>query len=345
MTDTLGLLYPRLSAGLPKCSIADLPTRLDEHRIDGLHTAGPVLVKRDDLTNKLYGGNKVRKLEYLLQRAQDRDARRVATFGTVASNHALATALFARAAALECTCLLSHQSKTSKAPIALNMHLRNQSEIVRLGGARTARVATMRKTLQKRRVWVIPMGGSCWLGVIGFVNAALELVQQLEESGRDAPDRIYVANGTMGTVAGLAIGLALANIVTEIHAVRVTHEFIANREAMQRLIEKTVHLMRRLDSQIPENVAARCNIVYRDRFFGEGYAKTTPATDQAIATVARKVWVIARYNLLGQSDGSVIGRSRARRTGRAHCSFLEHSQLARIACECRATYRCCCVTG
>lgn len=300
------MLYPRLAARLPKCAIADLPTPLDEYTVSSAGNTSSILVKRDDLTNKLYGGNKVRKLEYLLQRARDREAKRVATFGTVASNHALATALFATSVGLDSTCLLSHQSKTHKAPIALNMHLHNATEIVRFGGNRAERVATMRKSLQNRRTWVIPMGGSCWLGVIGFVNAALELVQQLEESGRATPDRIYVANGTMGTVAGLAAGLALANIDTQIHAVRVTHAFIANSEAMQRLIHKTAYMMRRLDNRIPENLAEGCNIVYRDEFFGAGYAKTTPATDQAIATAREQLGLALDTTYSGKAMAAAL---------------------------------------
>jgi 1-aminocyclopropane-1-carboxylate deaminase/D-cysteine desulfhydrase-like pyridoxal-dependent ACC family enzyme len=282
MTDSLGMVFPQLAARLPKSSIADLPTPLKQYSLSKERNAAPILVKHDDLTSKLYGGNKIRKLEYILQRAKDRNAERVATFGSVASNHALATALYATALDLKCTCLLSHQSKTAKAPVALNMHLRNRTEIIRFGGARASRINTMRKHLQNRRIWVIPMGGSSWLGVIGFVNAGLEVAAQIEAAGVDVPDRLYVANGTMGTAAGLALGLALANIPTEIHAVRVTHEYIANPLAMQRLISKTAMMMHRLDPSIPADIATRTKLCFRDEFFADGYAQSNPATDRAI---------------------------------------------------------------
>ena len=282
MTDSLGMYFPQLAARLPKSSIADLPTPLKQYSLRKQRNAPSILVKHDDLSSKLYGGNKVRKLEYILQRAKDRDAERVATFGTVASNHALATALYATELDLECTCLLSHQSKTVKASLALNMHLRNRTEIVRFGGARTSRVSTMRKYLQNRRTWVIPMGGSSWLGVIGFVNAGLEVAAQIETTGVDIPDRLYVANGTMGTAAGLALGLALANIPTEVHAVRVTHDYVANPLAMRRLINKTATMMNRLDPTVPADIAARTKLRFRDEFFADGYAQSNPATDRAI---------------------------------------------------------------
>ena len=75
MTDALGIRYPRLAEQLPKSAIADLPTPLEQHALAANTAVASILVKRDDLTSKLYGGNKVRKLEYLLRRAQDRDAR------------------------------------------------------------------------------------------------------------------------------------------------------------------------------------------------------------------------------------------------------------------------------
>ena len=306
MTDTLGMQYPRLAAQLPRCSIADLPTPLEEVELPRQASAAGVFIKRDDLTNKLYGGNKVRKLEYLLQRAKDREARRIATFGTVASNHALATALFAKVHGFDCTCLLSHQARTPKAPVALNMHLRNATEIVRFGGSRHSRVATMRNSLQHRHCWVIPMGGSCWLGVVGFVNAALEMIEQLRSSGEPMPDRLYVANGTMGTAAGLALGLALANVDTEVHAIRVTHEFVANPDAMQRLISKTAIMLQRLDNAVPADIDRRCKLVFRDEFFGDGYARSTPAADRAIAYAREQLDLLLDTTYTGKAMAALL---------------------------------------
>ena len=303
MTDSLSMLYPRLATALPKTTIADLPTPLQELRFHNTPKPVSVLVKRDDLSSELYGGNKIRKLEYVLHRAKDRDAKRVATFGTVASNHALATTIHATQLDLECTCLLSHQSKTPKAPLALNMHLKNHTEIVRFGGGRRSRVATMRKYLQNRHTWVIPMGGSSWLGVMGFVNAGLELAAQLEAARLAAPDRLYVANGTMGTAAGLALGLAMAGLTTEIQAVRVTHETVANPTAMQGLISKTATMMHRLDASVPVEIAKQVRLRFRDEFFGDGYAKSNPATDRAIE--------IAKDDLGLALDGTYSGKAMA----------------------------------
>ena len=316
MTDSLSMFYPRLAAQLPKRPIADLPTPLREYMLGSGPGAQAVLVKRDDLSGKLYGGNKIRKLEYLLQRAKQRGAKRVATFGTVASNHALATALYASELDLECTCLLSHQSMTPKAPLALNLHLRNQTEIVEFSGTRSKRVGTMRKYLQGRHSWVIPVGGSSWLGVIGFVNAALELATQIEEAKIQVPLRLYVANGTMGTAAGLALGLALANLQTEVHAARVTHESVSNPAAMQRLINKTAIMMHRLDPSVPLDIAARCNIIFRDEFFGDGYARSNAATDRAIIVAQQELGLTLESTYTGKAMATLLhDLSQARSVG------------------------------
>jgi 1-aminocyclopropane-1-carboxylate deaminase/D-cysteine desulfhydrase-like pyridoxal-dependent ACC family enzyme len=315
MTDGIGMLFPRLAEQLPKIVIADLPTPLEELAFSSTTAPASILVKRDDLSGELYGGNKVRKLEYILQRARQRKARRIATFGTVASNHALATSIYARQLGLACTCFLSHQSKTAKTPLALNMHIMNNSEIVRFGGDRRSRVQTLRQHVQNRHTWIIPMGGSSWLGVIGFVNAALEFAQQLASADFAEPDRLYVANGTMGTAAGLAIGLALAGLKTEVHAIRVTHESVANRAAMHRLIAKTGAMMRRLDKSIPDDVAECVRLRFRDEFFAGGYARSNAATDRAIE--------LARSDLGLALDGTYTGKAMA-----ALISDVEDSQYA-----------------
>ncbi len=242
---------------------------------------GTVVIKHDDRTSPIYGGNKVRKLEYLLQRAKDRGAKRIATFGTVGSNHALATAIFAREFGLECTCLLAHQKPTANIPAVLDAHLAIGTELVATGGG-VNRLQLYRRYLQNRRTWVIPLGGSCWLGAVGFVNAGMELAAQIKAGDLEIPDRVYIANGTMGSAAGLALGLALADLPTELHAVRVTEPRYANREGMTRLINKTATLLRRYDPAIPADLTARCRIVWRDEFFSGGYAQADEVTQRAV---------------------------------------------------------------
>jgi len=282
MSDHLAAAFPRLASRLPKTVLADLPTPIAELPLATGLGQRLISIKYDDRTGQIYGGNKVRKLEYHLQRARSRNAQRIATFGTVASNHALATSLYAKSMGLGCTCLLFHQSRTPEAPRILNMHLQNETELVHFGGKREEQVSTMRRYLRNRHIWVIPAGGSSWLGVVGFVNAALELAEQIASGDIKAPDRLYVANGTMGTAAGLALGLALAELPIEVHAVKVTYDFVANPSAMRRLMAKTAILLNRLDTSIPADLADRTRMCFRDEFFAGGYAHANDETVSAV---------------------------------------------------------------
>lgn len=306
MNDHLMSAYPRLAMQLPKTQLADLPTPLIERTIRTATGNRQVAIKCDDQTAKLYGGNKVRKLEFLLHRATDRKAQRVATFGTVASNHALATALFCKELGLECTCLLSHQTRTSEAPRILNMHLEAGTEIVPLGGNYANRIRILRTHLWNRHTWVIPAGGSNWLGAVGFVNAGLELADQVASGIISPPDRLYVANGTMATAAGLALGLALAGLDTEVQAIRVTHERIANRAAMHRLMAKTATLLRRLDPSVPDDLAKRSRICFRDDFFAGGYARSNSATDRALSVARSELGLILDATYTGKAMAAML---------------------------------------
>ena len=115
MPNHLEVAYPAIAQALPRVSLMEAATPA---RILTLHAQGltdTVGVKYDNLTSSLYGGNKVRKLEYLLAQAQRHDAKRIATFGAVGSNHAAATSLFAQRLGFKCLCFLAHQTRTPAA--------------------------------------------------------------------------------------------------------------------------------------------------------------------------------------------------------------------------------------
>ena len=302
MSDYLGNAYPGLAGQLRKVSFASLPTPISHHQVQVSAKNCLIAVKHDDQTSPIYGGNKIRKLEYVIQRARERGAKRVATFGAVGSNHALATALFAREFGFECTAFLAHQKYTPNIPKTLGVHLELGTELVRYGGS-VDRLALLRRYLQNRKTWVIPLGGSCWLGVIGFVNAGLELAAQIDSGELQLPDRIYMANGTMGSVAGLALGLALANMNPEIHAVRVADNRFAKREVLDRLMKKTATLLNRFEPDIPVDLTDTTNITWRDEFYAGGYAVVDERTQHAVE--------FARDNLGLDLDTTYTGKAMA----------------------------------
>ena len=321
MSYFLAAAYPRLASRIPRLRLAELPTPVDTVTLRTASGEHDISIKRDDLTGKLYGGNKVRKLEYLLHKAQVRDSRHIATFGTVASNHALATALYARSLGCECTCFLSHQTKTASAAKALNLHLQMNTHIVPYGGGRKNRVATLREHLRDRRVFLIPPGGSNWLGAVGFVNAGLELAAQTAAGDIGIPDRLYVANGTMATAVGIALGLALAGLPTQVQAVQVTESFVSSPESMQRLLAKTAFALHQRDASVPIDLADRVNYQFRTGFLGEGYAKTNDATERAIAIARDKLGVSLEATYTGKAMAALLQDLDQMRDGRGNVLF------------------------
>jgi 1-aminocyclopropane-1-carboxylate deaminase/D-cysteine desulfhydrase-like pyridoxal-dependent ACC family enzyme len=319
-TDYLQAKFPLLGEKLPRMHLANLPTPVREFDLDLGPEKRSLSIKYDNLTGSIYGGNKVRKLEYIFPRALAKGCKRIATFGAAGSNHALATALYARHAGFECTCFLSHQAKTALVAGTLNKHLRNHTDLVRYGGAYKSRIKTLRQNLWGKDAWVIPMGGSSWLGTVGFVAAGLELASQIENREIPLPDRLYVGSGTMGTAVGLALGLAIAELKTEVHAVRVSDTSIANEKAMGSLLHKTGAMLRRLDSSVPTDLAARAHLRMRHGFYGPGYAQTTAATDEAIEFAKSQLDITLESTYTGKTMAALLAD--LRKPGAGELNFL-----------------------
>jgi len=281
MTDFLAAAYPALSNRLGKRPLAELPTPVSSAQFETPEGLREILVKHDDVSNAHYGGNKIRKLEYILQRALERKAARIATFGAVGSNHALATSIMAARTGLDCTCFLVPQKRTPNIPRTLNMHHMIGTELIPFGRD-VDPIDTLRHYLHGRRCWVIPMGGSSWLGAVGFVSAGLELACQVDSGEIPMPQRIYMANGTMGSCVGLALGLALADLPSELHAVRVVDTRFATPPGFERLLRKTAMMLHRIDNTIPADLAERTRLCWRDEFLAGGYAAVDDVTRNAV---------------------------------------------------------------
>lgn len=311
MSNHLSHDYPTIGKRLPTLPLAALPTPVSLAKLVLASTEHDIAIKHDDVTGSHYGGNKVRKLEYVLARARDRGAKRIATFGAVGSNHAVATALYAGLCDFECTCFLSHQSLKPELGRALRFHQQHGTEVVHFAATRARRVAMYRKYLQGRDAWVIPIGGSSWLGSIGFVNASLELAAQIRAGEIPAPERVYVALGTMGTAVGLALGFALAGIDIEVQAIRVTDPQYSNEAAAGHLLAKTAQLMHHYDASIPANINANARLICRDEFFAGGYGRSNDVTDAAVKIANEQLNLNLESTYTGKTMAAMLHDLRA----------------------------------
>lgn len=283
--------YPALAESLPYVALAELPTPVTRlEPLEGELGVGELWVKRDDVSGSPYGGNKVRKLEFLLGQALAEDATDVVTFGAAGSNHALATAVYAARLGMRPASVLTPQHNA--AYVGRNLLAQ------RAAGARLflreshprQHVAAERlrsRALGSRRVAVVPMGGTSPLGTVGFVNAAFELAEQVAVGVLPEPDVLYVALGSMGTAAGLAICVAAAGLATRVVPVRVTPDVVASEAVFAQLVRGTVALLRAADADFPDVADAVATLPIRHDAFGEDYALFTPAGCEAIEIAAR----------------------------------------------------------
>jgi D-cysteine desulfhydrase len=267
--------YPQLAALVPRLDLQVGETPLERWQVGD----ASLLIKRDDLTSALIGGNKVRALELLLAGAAAHST--LLTVGTTGSTHALAVAEFGRRLGLTAEVITWPQESHDVAR-ATAARLASTARVIH---ARSVAEAYLRAALRRMRgagrVHWIPAGGSVPLGVLGHVSAALELAAQLEQGALVPPAVLVVPVGTGGTAAGLLVGLALAGLPTRVLGVQVVSRLVANHARVMRLARRTHALLAGLaGAALPPLDGARLSIE-RGAFGGAYGRQTNEATAAA----------------------------------------------------------------
>ena len=210
-------------ARFPRVALGHLPTPLEPMDRLSEELGGPRLwVKRDDCTGLSSGGNKTRKLEFLIADAIENGADTIITQGATQSNHARQTAAAAAKVGMACHILLEDRTGSNE----INYNLNGNVLLDRLHGASVSKRpggadmnAEMEALAEKLRAggakpYIIPGGGSNPIGALGYVNCARELIDQAENNGLKI-DALVHATGSSGTQAGLVTGLAA--VKSDIH--------------------------------------------------------------------------------------------------------------------------------
>lgn len=281
----LALDQPHIPA-LARVKLASLPTPIEQLPRISDKVDSEIWVKRDDLTAPRYGGNKVRKLEYLLGDARARGANALVTAGAVGSHHVFATALYGRELGFETYAVLTpqpyqrHVEEVLRADLAIGAHLYPAGGLAEV--ARRMVELSIRLRFWGRKPYIIPLGGSNVLGTLAYANAGLELAQQIDAGLCPDFDALYVACGSAATVAGIALGLAAGGVRSRVVGVRVLDRLFANRLRIGQLIHQADELLRKHDSRFP-SVAVRAleSIALDSQELGPGYGLTTPASEAA----------------------------------------------------------------
>jgi 1-aminocyclopropane-1-carboxylate deaminase/D-cysteine desulfhydrase-like pyridoxal-dependent ACC family enzyme len=288
--------YPLLGEKLAYVPLGDFPTPVQ--KLDRLGTelgVSQLYVKRDDLSGKRYGGNKPRKLEFILGDALRSKVKEVITFGGAGSNHALATAIYARQVGLKSVSMLVPQPNAGYVRRNLLMSHYCGAELHLCGAdLESARnmplvyAATVYQLLRHRLKkgclpYFISPGGSSPLGAVGFVNAALELRGQIASGEMPEPEHIYVACGSMGTAAGLTLGVRAARLGGHVVPVAVHNERFTNTRAMFELINKMNSLLCSLDGSFPKFEFSETDVDIRHDHAGQRYALFTDEGMEAVS--------------------------------------------------------------
>jgi D-cysteine desulfhydrase len=291
MTDPLSgpLLHERWPA--LRASLPHLP--LDERRptpvrpLAGLDAGDVELWLKDDGAYGAggWGGNKVRKLEWLLPAAERHPSRTILTFGGLGTNWGLATALYGRERSVEVILALIDQP--------IDGHVRDQLERLAASGATIHRTRTKARTvaavpwllLRHRRgrhlPYLLPAGGSSPLGAVGYVEAALEIAAQVEAGELPEPNHVVTAVGSGGTAAGLALGLRLAGLRTRVAGIVVSDALRLDRRALLRLAARSAALLGRRGAAGVEAAAGDLDLDSLDGWIGAGYGHRTEAAERA----------------------------------------------------------------
>ncbi len=250
--------FPDVEERLPCIDLCGGPS--PARRLEALeeHLGRPDLwVKNDGLLGASYGGNKIRKLEFILPDVLHRRSSTILTFGGTGSHHCLATAIHARALGLRVAAVLLEQPETEEVRENLRRLESAGALTVRAGNLplavlRSALLAarSVEPGLPPRLPYVLWVGSSTPLGCVGYVNAALELAEQVREGLLPAPRCLLVPMGSKGTAAGLLLGLRLAGLDTALVAVEVSDMPGVGAAGVARLANATARLLRRRGAPI-----------------------------------------------------------------------------------------------
>lgn len=212
--------YPELTKKIRYLPLGDFPTPVHQLKNLGFNN---LWIKRDDLNSSIYGGNKIRKLEFILAEVKKRNKKRIVTTGGTGTHHGLTTTIFAKQFGIDVTLLLYDQPYSNEVRHNLLLLAKQQVKIVHC----KTLLKTMFCYLLLRRMidpfaYFLYPGGSNVFGTLEHVNAIFELKTQIESGLLPKPDVIFCPLGSNGTMAGLILGCALSKLDSKVIGVRVT---------------------------------------------------------------------------------------------------------------------------
>ncbi len=274
----------------PRLHFAHLPTPLEPlTRITELLEGPNIWIKRDDCTGLSTGGNKTRKLEFLMADAVAQGADTIITQGATQSNHARQTCAIASRLDFEAHVLLEDRTGYHDEAYAYNGNVlldQLHGATISIRPADSDMNAEMEQLAQQlrddgKKPYIIPGGGSNEIGALGYVNAALELNTQANDRSLRI-DHLVHATGSQGTQAGLLLGMEAMNSGIPVYGVSVRAPKQQQEDNVYKLAQRTAEHM-----GLSPDLVARDKVVANSDYVGDGYGLPTDSMVEAVKMMAR----------------------------------------------------------
>jgi D-cysteine desulfhydrase family pyridoxal phosphate-dependent enzyme len=284
-------------------------------------------MKRDDCTGLGTGGNKTRKLEFLIGAAEAEGSDVVLTFGAVQSNHARQTAAACAARGLPCHLILARKvpwhdpNYENLGNVLLDRLFGAHLHVVEADSV-SAHFQSLLTDLRAagRNPYVIPTGGSNATGALGYAACALELADQCREKGVDLRQVVH-ATSSAGTQAGLLAGFEMGDLTSQVAVQGIdVSEGPTGRES---LVETILEIANGALSLAGADTPLNADRVHVDSdYLGDGYGLPTPATIEAIRLVAGTEGILLDPVYSGKAMSGLIGRIRTGEVGGGDVVFV-----------------------
>ena len=291
--------------------LAQLPTPIEELKSLSRELGGPeLLIKRDDQTGLALGGNKTRKLEFLVAQALEQGADTLVTAGATQSNHCRQTAAAAARAGLRCELLLNGtKPELPNGNLLLDELLGARIYWVERS-EREAKLSAVSDHLRKegRKPYVIPVGGSNGVGATGYVLAMMELAEQLDGMNQRV-DHVVLASSSGGTQAGIVVGAKVTDFNGKLHGVSIDKDEgngVTYEDELADIANETAKYID-FDAQF---AASDFNVVYD--YLGGGYGVVGELEREAIRLLASREGIVLDPVYTGRAMGALIDLIRKR---------------------------------
>jgi len=299
--------YPSLEGIVPWIQLIKSPTPVKrlEKLEEALKTKTHIWIKLDNLTSSQYGGNKVRKLEFIIGEVLRKKKKTIATLGGIGTNHGLATTIYGKENGLNTRLYLIKQP--------IDSHVLNNLKLDYYYGAELKYVKNylgaavyfyfLDRLLKKETYW-LPAGGSTPLGVLGYVNAIFELKEQIDIGTLPEPGHIFVAAGTTGTMAGIELGLRLAGMKSQVVGIQVTDRMAASPGKVKKLVKNSLKLLQ-TEPKL-QTFQYKPKFELTTKFYGGQYGRVTSEGQEAVELIKKTEDITLETTYTGKTLAGLV---------------------------------------